>query len=61
MKPFTLLAAALFLALAVAHACRMLFAIPVTIADSSIPLWPSAVALVVSLALSLMLWREARR
>jgi len=61
MKPFTSIAAALFLALAAAHAWRILFAIPVTIGETSIPTWTSAVALVVTLVLSVMLWREAQR
>lgn len=60
-KPFTVVAAILLLAVAVAHVFRLVDGWQVTVGDSHIPLWASWVGLVVAGGLSLMLFREARR
>lgn len=58
MKPATALAAALLLLVAVAHALRLLFSVPVTVGSTSIPLWLSALGTLVPAALAIGLWRE---
>ena len=60
-RPFTLVAALVFLAVAVAHLLRLLQGWQVTIADDVVPLWVSWVALAVTGLLALMLFRESRR
>ncbi len=61
MKPSTLAAIVLLAAVAIAHLLRLIFAVPVTAADAVIPMWVSAVAVVVAGGAALMLWRDARR
>ena len=60
MKPFTTIAAVLFALVAVAHAYRLVCGCEVLFGGHSIPMWVSAVALVVTGGLAVMLWREAR-
>ena len=61
MKPATHLASILLAAISLAHLFRILLGIQVTVADTLIPLWMSAVAFVVAGGLAIMLWREAQR
>jgi len=61
MKPATYLASALLAAVSVAHLFRIVFGVPVTVADKLIPMWVSWVALLVAGGVAIMLWREARR
>ena len=58
MKPATALAAVLLLLVAVAHALRLLFAVPVTVGSASIPMWVSWLGALVPAALAIGLWRE---
>jgi hypothetical protein len=61
MKPFTSLTV-LFLALiGLVHLLRLVMQWTVVVNDLAVPLWASAVALVVTATLSIMLWRENRR
>ena len=60
MKPFTTIAILIFSLIAVAHLLRIVFTWEVIANGISIPLWPSAVAVVISGVLAYMLWRENR-
>ena len=60
-KPFTLLAAVIFLLMALIHVYRVLFAhFQVVLGSHAIPELISLVAIVVAGLLSLMLFRESR-
>ena len=55
------LAAVLLAVVSLAHLLRVIFGVPVTVADRIIPMWVSGVAFVVAGGLAIMLWRGARR
>ena len=61
MKPFTTLAAAIFLLVATGHAIRLAMGWGIAVEGFAIPLWLSGVGTVVPAALAIMLLREARR
>lgn len=61
MKPFTTIAALIFLIMALLHALRLLRGFEVVVAGTAVPGWASMVAAPVLALLALMLWREARR
>ena len=61
MKPFTAMASVLFAIVALVHLLRFMQAWPVSINGMLVPVWASAVAFVLTLLLSIMLWRESRR
>jgi hypothetical protein len=58
MKLGSRLAIALFSLVAVIHLLRLVFAIPVSIGSTVIPMWPSVLATIVPAAVAFMLWRE---
>lgn len=60
-KPFTLIAAILFLIVAAAHAYRLATGFPVVIGNQPLPISASWLGLAIGLLLALMLTREARR
>ena len=60
MKPFTTIAVALFTLIAVVHLLRLFAGWEIVVVGFSIPVWWSAIGLVVAGGLALMLWREAR-
>lgn len=60
-KPFTTVAAGIFLLMALAHLYRLVAPFEVTVAGTALPQWASVVALLVTGLLALMLLREARR
>jgi hypothetical protein len=60
MKPFTMLAALIFLVVAVAHAYRAYMGWPVVAGPYNVPMWVSYGGVVIPLVLALMLFREAR-
>lgn len=60
MKPFTTLAAILFALVALAHGYRLATHCAVVVGSHTLPMWVSAVGLVVAGGLAIMLWREAR-
>ena len=60
MKPFTTIAVALFTLIAVVHLLRLFAGWQVIVVGFAIPVWWSAIGLVVAGALALMVWREAR-
>ncbi|WP_309610546.1 hypothetical protein [Sphingomonas sp.] len=59
-RPFTLIAAMLFLLIAVAHIYRLVKGFPVVIGGSAIPMGVSWVGVVVAGLLGVMLLRESR-
>jgi hypothetical protein len=61
MKPFTMLAALVFLAVAAAHAYRVYAGWAVVAGPYDLPMWVSYAGVIVPLFLSYMLMREARR
>jgi hypothetical protein len=60
MKPFTMLAVAVFAIVATLQLLRVLLGWEVTVNNFNVPLWASLVAGVVALVLAVMLWRENR-
>jgi hypothetical protein len=61
MKPFTIIAALIFFAVAVAHAYRVYAGFAVTLEGHAIPMWGSYVAAAISAFLGVMLIMESRR
>ena len=61
MKPFTLIGALIFLAVAAAHAYRAYAGLPVAIGAHDIPVMASWIAAGVSGVLGLMMLMESRR
>ena len=61
MKPFTTLAIAVFALMALAHGYRLVTRCEVVVNGMNVPLWVSAVGLIVAAGLAVMLWRESRR
>ena len=59
-RPFTLIAAAIFLLMALIHLYRLVTHFQIVIGSHSIPDWVSIVAIAVTVLLSLMLFRESR-
>ena len=59
-KPFTLIAAAIFLLMALAHVYRIATGVDVTVGGTAIPQWVSWVALALTGLLAAMLYRESR-
>jgi hypothetical protein len=60
MKPFTTIAAVLLGIVALAHLYRVIQPFEVVIGGWSVPQWVSAVALIITGGISIMLVREAR-
>lgn len=60
-KPFTAIAVGLLSVVALVQLLRLVQGWEVTIGGVSIPLWASAVAVVVAAGLAAMLWIEMRR
>lgn len=61
MKPFTLLAALIFLVVAAAHAYRLYMGWAITAGPYDVPTWVSYGGVVIPLILAAMLFNEARR
>jgi hypothetical protein len=61
VKPFTLVAVAVFALIAVLQLVRFLMGWEITVDGVSIPVWASAVAFVVAAGLAVLLGQEARR
>ena len=61
MKPFTMIAALVFFAVAAAHVYRAYSGFDVTLQGHAIPIWGSYVAAAVSALLGVMLIAESRR
>ena len=61
MRPFTMIASAIFMLMALAHLYRVVVGFTVTVGSLEITQAMSWIALVVSLMLAVGLFREARR
>ncbi|MGN6514396.1 MAG: hypothetical protein ACTHLR_00985 [Rhizomicrobium sp.] len=61
MKPFTVIAALLFLVVAAAHAYRLYMGWPITIHGQAFPVWGSYIGIALPALLAIMLFSEARR
>lgn len=60
MKPAALLTGVFLLLVAAGHLLRLVLRIEVIVADIRIPMWPSVVAIVVPVGLTVWLWRAQR-
>lgn len=60
MKPFTLIAIAVFVLIAIMHVLRLLLGWEVILAGLAVPMWVSVLGLAVTAGLALMVWREMR-
>ena len=60
MKFASLVAVVVFSLVALLHLLRIVFRLEVLVAGVAIPMWVSVVGLIVTAALALALWREAR-
>jgi hypothetical protein len=58
MKPITTATTILLIVVAVAHALRVVFGVPVTVGTFAVPLWVSVVGALLPGGLALGLWRE---
>ena len=61
MKPFTTIAVAFLTLIAVVHLIRLVAGWEVVVAGFVIPVWWSALGLVIPGGMALMVWREAHR
>ena len=59
MKPFTTIAVALLALIAIVHLLRLFAGWEVTVVGSVIPVWWSALGVLIAGGLALMVWREA--
>ena len=59
-RPFTMLAALIFLAMALIHAYRLMTHFQVVLGSHVIPMWVSWLGIIVPGILALMLFREAK-
>jgi hypothetical protein len=59
-KPFTVVAAVVFLLVSLLQLLRLVMGWAITIDGVAIPLWASGVAFVVAAGLAAMVWRELR-
>ena len=61
MKTGTLLAMIFLVVFAVFHLLRLLFGVTIVIGGTTVPIWVSILAFLVSAILAVMLWREGKR
>ena len=59
MKPFTTIAVAVFTLVAIVHLVRLFAGWEVVVTGFVIPIWWSALGLIIAGGLALMVWREA--
>lgn len=59
MKPFTNVAIAIFILIAVLHLLRLIYGWEVTLNSVVIPMWVSVMGLLIPGVLAYFLWREA--
>lgn len=60
MKPYTKTAVLFLALLAVVHVIRMALSWPVSVGGAAVPIWASAVAVLVTGGLAYLVWRENR-
>jgi hypothetical protein len=61
VKPFTSIAVVIFTVIAIVHLFRLFQGWAVTVAGFVVPVWWSALGLVIAGGLAIMVWREAQR
>jgi len=59
VKPFTMIAVVIFSLIAIVHLVRLFAGWEITVVGFVIPVWWSAIGLVIAGALAIMVWREA--
>jgi len=59
MKPFTMIAVVVFALVALLHLLRLVLGWQITLNAVVIPIWASAVGLVITAVLAVMLYRES--
>jgi len=60
VKPFTTIAIVIFSLVAVLHVLRLIFGWEAVINGLVMPMWVSAVGIIVAGGLAVMVWREAK-
>ena len=60
MKPFTKIASGIFALVCAAHAARLLTKWPINVNGHEVPVWLSAVGVVIAGALAGLVWRESQ-
>lgn len=61
MKPAASATILFLFAIAMGHLLRVLFAVPITVASTPVPMWMSVAAFLFAGALGGLLWRDTRR
>ncbi len=61
MRPAASIAAIILGIVALAHAFRILFHVPVAVGELRVPMWMSVLAFLFAAVLAIALWRESRR
>lgn len=61
MKPFTLIAIAVFSMVALLQLLRFVMGWEVTVNGVAIPIWASGIAFLIAATLAFMLWRERQQ
>ncbi|MEI7522901.1 MAG: hypothetical protein WCJ95_01155 [Mariniphaga sp.] len=61
MKPFTRIASVIFGIIALLHLLRFIYSIGILIGDFRLPLWISFGGFIVTMVLSIGLWKEANK
>jgi hypothetical protein len=59
-KPFTTIAAVIFALMALVHVFRLAYGWEITLQGSVVPMWVSALGVIIAGGLAVMLWRESR-
>jgi protein-S-isoprenylcysteine O-methyltransferase Ste14 len=59
-KPFTTIAAVIFVLMALVHIFRLAFGWEIMIERSVVPMWVSVLGVIIAGGLAVMLWRESR-
>lgn len=60
MRPPVLVCIAFLVIVALSHLARVVLAVPLVVAEFTVPMWPSALAFVGLSALAAWLWRDQR-
>ncbi|MDX1404788.1 MAG: hypothetical protein R3192_09630 [Woeseiaceae bacterium] len=59
-RPYLIVSGLLFSLVALAHLLRLAYKVPLQVGEWSVPLWPSAVAVIVTFSLLVWAFRLAR-
>jgi hypothetical protein len=61
MKPFTRIASVIFGIISLLHLLRLIYQVEIVIGSYQLPLWINAAGIIVTVILSIGLWKEANR